>query len=93
MTNLTKIKIGGIVKITKEQAQALENIDYDQALQFGEIAGFPHYLQIGDLGTTSCIPDQGILLILSPTPIPWSQDDDRWIGDRVGFQHADLLNA
>ena len=93
MTNLKKIQIGGIVKITKEQAQALNNIDYDQALQFGDIAGFPHYLQIGDLGTTSCESSKGILLILSSVPIPWSQQDDRWIGDRVGFQHADLLNA
>ena len=91
MTNLKKIKIGGIVKITKEQAQALSHIDYDQALKFGDVAGFPHYLEIGDLGTTSCAPSKGILLILSGAPIPWSQDDDRWIGDRVGFQHADLL--
>jgi hypothetical protein len=91
MTNLKKIQIGGIVKITAEQAQDLDNIDYDQALKFGEIVGFPHYLEIGDLGTTSCESSKGILLILSSVPIPWSQDDDRWINKRVGFQHADLL--
>ena len=88
---MQKIQMGGVVRLSLEEAQKVANMEPDVFLLFEEIAGYPlEFMPEYGGGTTSDPNIKGIWLRLSSKPIPWDGEERLILHRDGGYGHDEL---